>query len=117
MVDPVVRGINFGNEEEVSPMGESRVGERHTRFLKVLDEVARGDMAGVASVYRCAERLGLDFVGKEADREEIVGLVRDLQEAGYAQTAGGARTVSAERLALGGISVTEDGRSQLQASS
>ena len=98
-------------------MAESRVGERHTRFLKVLDEVARDDMTGVASVYRCAERLGLDFVGKGADREKIVGLVRDLQEAGYAQTAGGARTVSAERLALGGISVTEDGRSQLQASS
>ena len=98
-------------------MGESRVGERHKRFLKVLDEVARADMAGVASVYRCARSLGLDFVGKEADREEIVGLVRDLQEAGYAQSAGGARTVSAERLALGGISVTEDGRSRLRASS
>ena len=98
-------------------MGENGVEERHARFLKVLDELARSDMAGVASVYRCAERLGLDFVGKEADRGEIVGLVRDLQEAGYAETAGGARTVSAERLALGGISVTEDGRSWLQAAS
>ncbi|MDP9457672.1 MAG: hypothetical protein M3Q60_18305 [Actinomycetota bacterium] len=97
-------------------MGESKVGERHMRFLEVLDEVALGDISGVASVYRCAERLGLDFVGKEADREEIVGLVRDLQEAGYAKIAAGVREVNAERLALGGISLTEDGRSRIQAS-
>jgi hypothetical protein len=103
-------------KEEVCPVAESGVGERHLRFLEVLDEVARGDAAGVASVYRCAQRLGLDFVGKEADRGQIVSLVRDLQEAGYAKTAGAARTVAAERLALGGISVTEEGYRRLRAS-
>ncbi|MDP9477124.1 MAG: hypothetical protein M3R38_15830 [Actinomycetota bacterium] len=66
-------------------------------------------ISGVASVYRCAERLGLDFVGKEADREEIVGQVRNLQEAGYAKIAAGVQEVNTERLALGGISLTEDG--------
>jgi hypothetical protein len=48
-------------------------------------------ISGVASVYRCAERIGLDFVGKEADREEIVGQVRNLQEAGYARSRRGSK--------------------------
>ncbi len=44
-------------------------------------------------------------------------VVRDLQEAGYVKTARGTRAVSAERLALGGISLTEDGRSRVRSSS
>jgi hypothetical protein len=73
-------------------MPEEGLGERHRRLLRAIDEAARRDADGVATMYRAAEGVGLNPVVSQADREEFVGLVRDLQEAGYVEVIGVTRT-------------------------
>ena len=39
-------------------------------------------------MYRAAEKVGLNAVCKQADRQEFVQLARDLEEAGYVNVQG-----------------------------
>jgi hypothetical protein len=69
-------------------MPSERLQEQHLELLRAIDEVARRDAAGVATMYRAAEKVGLNAVCKQADRQEFVRLVRDLEEAGYVNVEG-----------------------------
>ncbi len=95
--------------------GEGSIGEQQERLLRTLEEVARGDISGIASVYRVSERLGVDFVANLAAREELVALTRGLQEAGYVKLLG-TDSDDEQRITHGGVSITEEGRSLLEAS-
>jgi hypothetical protein len=90
-------------------MPDEGVGQRHLQLLRAIDEVARRDAAGVATAYRAAEKVGLNIVGKEADREEFVRLARDLEDAGYVDV------YEVTYLGLrGSYSATEEGRRRLE---
>jgi hypothetical protein len=88
---------------------EEGLGERHRRLLRAIDEAARRDADGVATMYRAAEGVGLNPVVSQADREEFVSLVRDLQEAGYVEVIGVTRTGM-----RASYSATEEGRRLLE---
>ncbi len=92
-------------------MPDKRLEDRHLELLRAIDEVAQRDAAGVATMYRAAEKVGLDAVCKEADREEFVQLVRDLEEAGYVDVEG--ITYMGLRASY---SVTEEGSRRLEQS-
>lgn len=89
-------------------MPDERLEERHLELLQAIDEVARRDAAGVAAMYRVAEKVGLNTVCKQADRQEYVRLVRDLEEVGYVEVQG--ITYMGLRASY---SVTEEGRRRL----
>ncbi len=89
-------------------MPDERLEERHLELLQAIDEVARRDAAGVATMYRVAEKGGLNTVCKQADRQEYVRLVQDLEEAGYVEVQG--ITYMGLRASY---SVTEEGRRRL----
>jgi hypothetical protein len=93
----------------VGILPDEAVDQRHLDLLGAIDEEARRDAAGVATMYRAAERVGLNTVCKQADRQEFVRLVRDLEEAGY---------VAVEGITYMGLrasySVTEEGRHRLE---
>jgi hypothetical protein len=84
-------------------------GERQLELLGVLDELARNDPDGVAHMDKAAQRIGLDTVTKEADREEFERLVNALEEAGYVQAQGTDLATS-----YGMLSVTEEGHRRLE---
>ncbi len=90
---------------------DERLEERHLRLLRAIDEVARHSPAGVSTMYQAAQKVGLDAVGKEADREEFVQVVGELKEAGY---------VDVQDITYMGLrasySVTEEGRRRLEES-
>jgi hypothetical protein len=90
---------------------DERLEERHLRLLRAIDEVARHSPAGVSTIYQAAQKVGLDAVGKEADREEFVQLVGELKEAGY---------VDVQDITYMGLrasySATEEGRRRLEES-
>ena len=90
-------------------MPDQRLEDRHLELLRAIDEVAQRDAAGVATMYRAAEKVGLDAVCKEADRQEFVQLVRDLEEAGYVDVEG--ITYMGLRASY---SVTEEGSRRLE---
>jgi hypothetical protein len=90
-------------------MPDERVEEQHVELLRAIDEVAQRDAAGVATMYRAAEKVGLNTVCKQADREEFVRLARDLEEAGYVEVHG--VTYMGLRASY---SVTEEGRHRLE---
>jgi hypothetical protein len=90
---------------------DERLEERHFRLLRAIDEVARRDPAGVSTLYQAAEKVGLDTVGKEADREEFLQLVGELKEAGYVDVQG--ITYMGLRASY---SATEEGRQRLEES-
>jgi hypothetical protein len=90
-------------------MPDQSLQERHLELLRAVDEAARRDAAGVATMYRACEGVGLDAVCKEADREEFMRLVRELNEAGYVEVHG--ITYMGLRASY---SVTEDGRRRLE---
>ena len=92
-------------------MPDERLEERHRELLQAIDEVARRDAAGVATMYRAAEKVGLNAVCMEADRQEFVQLARDLEEAGYVDVQG--ITYMGLRASY---SVTEEGRRRLEES-
>ncbi len=92
-------------------MPDERLEERHLRLLRAIDEVARHSPAGVSTMYQAAQKVGLDAVGKEADREEFVQVVGELKEAGY---------VDVQDITYMGLrasySVTEEGHRRLEES-
>ena len=90
-------------------MPDERVEEQHVELLRAIDEVAQRDAAGVATMYRAAEKVGLNTVCKQADREEFVRLARDLEDAGYVEVHG--VTYMGLRASY---SVTEEGRHRLE---
>ncbi len=92
-------------------MPDQRLQERHLKLLRAIDEAARRDAAGVATMYRACEGVGLDAVCREADRQEFVRLVRELEEAGYVEVQG--ITYMGLRASY---SVTEEGRRRLEES-
>jgi hypothetical protein len=92
-------------------MPDERLEERHLELLRAIDEVARRDAAGVATMYRAAEKVGLNTVCKEADRQEFVRLARELEEAGYVDVQG--ITYMGLRASY---SVTEEGHRRLEES-
>jgi hypothetical protein len=92
-------------------MPDQSLQERHLELLRAIDEAARCDAAGVATMYRACEGVGLDAVCKEADRREFVQLARDLKEAGYVDVQG--ITYMGLRASY---SVTEEGRRRLEES-
>lgn len=92
-------------------MPDERLEKRHLRLLQAIDEVARQDPAGVSTMYQAAQKVGLNTVGKEADREEFVQLVDRLREAGYVDVQG--ITYMGLRASY---SITEEGHRRLEES-
>ncbi len=86
------------------------IGERHLQLLRVLADLARNDSAAVAQMYRAAQRMNLNTVGKQADRVGFLALVRDLEGAGCVEARGSDLTES-----FGMLWVTEEGHRQLAA--
>ncbi len=86
------------------------IGERHLELLRVLADLVRNDPAAAAQMYRAAQRMNLNTVGKQADREEFLGLVRDLEGAGCVEARGTDLSAS-----FGMLSVTKEGHRRLQA--
>jgi hypothetical protein len=85
------------------------LGERHLELLRVAADLARKDPAAIAQMYRAAQRMNLNTVGKRADRVEFLELVRDLERAGCVEVEGGGLAAS-----YGMLSVTEEGHRQLE---
>jgi hypothetical protein len=92
-------------------MPDEGLEERHLELLRAIDEVAQRDAAGVATMYRACEEAGLNPVCREADRQEFVRLVRDLEEAGYVEV----QEITYMGL-RGSYLVTEEGRYRLEES-
>jgi hypothetical protein len=88
---------------------QGEIGERHLELLWVVADLARNDPAAVAQMYRAAQRMNLNTVGKHADGVEFLALVRDLQGAGYVQVRGGGLAAG-----YGMLSVTKEGNRQLE---
>ena len=86
------------------------IGERHLELLGVVADLARNDPAAVAQMYRAAQRMNLNTVGKHADRVEFLALVQELEEAGCVEVQGGGLAAS-----YGMLSVTEEGHRQVEA--
>jgi hypothetical protein len=86
------------------------LGERHLELLRVAADLARKDPAAVAQMYRAAQRMNLNTVGKHADRVEFLELVRDLEGAGCVEVEGGGLAAS-----YGMLCVTKEGYRQLEA--
>ena len=85
-------------------MAAEEIGERHLELLRVLSELANDD-----PMDRAAQRIGLDTVTREADREEFERLVSALEGAGCVQAQGTDLVAS-----YGILSVTEEGRGRLE---
>ncbi len=86
------------------------IGERHLELLRVLTDLVGNDPAAAAQMYAAAQRMNLNTVGKQADRAEFLGLVRDLEGAGCVEARGSDLAAS-----FGLLSVTEEGYRQLEA--
>ena len=68
---------------------QGEIGERHLHLLRVVADLARNNPAAVVQMYRAAQRMNLNTLGKQSDREEFLGLVRDLEGG---RVRGGARS-------------------------
>ena len=86
------------------------LGERHLELLRVAADLTRNDPATVAQMYRVAQRMNLNTVGKQADRVEFLALVRGLEAADCVKVQGGGLAAS-----YGMLSVTEEGLRRLEA--
>ena len=89
---------------------QGEIGERHLHLLRVIADLASNDPAAVAQMYRAAQRMNLNTLGKQSDREEFLGLVRDLEGAGCVEARGADLAAS-----FGTLSVTKEGHRRLQA--
>jgi hypothetical protein len=89
---------------------QGEIGERHLHLLRVIADLARNDPAAVAQMYRVAQGMNLNTVGKQSDRVEFLGLVRDLEGAGCVEARGADLAAS-----FGMLSVTKEGHRRLQA--
>jgi hypothetical protein len=85
------------------------IGERHLELLRVVADLARNDPAAVAQMYRAAQRMNLNTVGKQEDRVEFLALVQDLERAGCVEARGAGLEAS-----YGMLSVTKEGHRQLK---
>jgi hypothetical protein len=90
-------------------VADKAIGERHVQLLEVLARLASGDPVGAANMHKAAQQIGLDSVGKQADREEFLALARDLEEAGFVKAGGTEHARS-----FGDIFVTEEGHKRAQ---
>jgi hypothetical protein len=97
-------------KESVVAEKYEEIGERHLELLGVVADLARNDPAAVAQMYRAAQRMNLNTVGKQADRVEFLALVRDLEGAGCVVVKGGGLGAS-----YGMLCVTKEGHRQLEA--
>ena len=79
-------------------------------LLRVIADLARNDPAAVVQMYRAAQRMNLNTLGKQSDREEFLGLVRDLEGAGCVEAR-----ITDLAASFGTLSVTEEGHRRLQA--
>jgi hypothetical protein len=95
-------------ERKEALVPDDGMGQRHLDLLRAIDEVARRDPAGVSTMYQAAQKIGLNPVGKAADRRECVRLARELEEAGYVEVY--AITYQGLRASY---SATEEGRRRL----
>jgi hypothetical protein len=86
------------------------IGERHLELLGVVADLASNDPAAIAQMYRAAQRMNLNTVGKRADKVEFLALVRDLENAGCVEARGADLAAS-----FGMLSVTKEGHRQLEA--
>jgi hypothetical protein len=82
---------------------------RHLELLRIAADLASNDPAAVAQMYRAAQRMNLNTVGKATDREEFLGLVRDLEGAGCVEVRGADLAAS-----YGMLCVTEEGHRRLE---
>jgi hypothetical protein len=85
------------------------IGERHLELLRVVADLARNDPAALAQMYRAAQRMNLNTVGKQADRVEFLALVRDLEGAGCVEVRGAGLAAS-----YGMLCVTNEGHRRLE---
>jgi hypothetical protein len=85
------------------------IGERQLEMLRVVADLASNDHAGVAQMYRVAQRMILNTVGKQSDRVEFLALVRNLEGAGCVEVRGGGLAAS-----YGMLCVTDEGNRQLE---
>jgi hypothetical protein len=85
------------------------LGEQHLELLQVVADLARNDPAAVAQMYRAAQRMNLNTVGKQADRVEFLALVRGLEGAGCVEVQGGGLAAS-----YGMLYVTKEGHRRLE---
>jgi hypothetical protein len=90
-------------------MAAEEIGERHLELLRVIADLARNDPAALAQMYRAAQRMNLNTVGKQADRAEFLALVRDLEGAGCVEARGAGLAAS-----YGMLSVTKEGHRRLE---
>ena len=86
------------------------IDERHLELLEVFADLAHNDPAALAQMYRAAQRMNLNTVGKAADRAEFLALVRVLEGAGCVEARGAGLTAS-----FGMLAVTEEGNRRLEA--
>lgn len=89
-------------------MAGENIGEEHLKLLGVLEDLGSNDPSGAAHFSKAAQRMGLDSVGKVADREHFERLVRALEEAGFVEVRGSDQAAS-----YGQLSVTDEGRQRL----
>jgi hypothetical protein len=89
---------------------QGEIGERHLHLLRVIADLARNDPAAMAQMYRAAQGMNLNTVGKQADRVEFLALVRDLESAGCVEAQGTDLAAS-----FGMLSVTKEGHRRLEA--
>jgi hypothetical protein len=104
-------GGGSGGEEGGPAMAADELDGRHMEMLKVLNELAENDPDGVADMDKAAQKLGMNTVGREQDREEFVARARALEEAGYVEKAGSDLAAN-----YGRLSVTEEGHKKLESS-
>jgi len=78
-------------------------------LLRITADLASDNPAVVAQMYRVAQRMNLNTVGKATDREAFLGLVRDLEGAGCVEVRGAGLAAS-----YGTLCVTEEGHRQLE---
>jgi hypothetical protein len=89
--------------------GRGEIGERHLELLRIAADLASNEPAAVAQMYRAAQRMNLNTVGKATDREEFLGLVGDLEGAGCVEVRQTDLATS-----YGVFSVTEEGHRKLE---
>ena len=68
---------------------EQKLGDRHRLLLRALHRVGRHSYLGQVYVHRLGQEMGLNTVGLEDDRAELVKLAHELEEAGYVRGSAG----------------------------
>ena len=104
---------------------EEKTGERHRLLLRALHRVGRHSSLEQVYVHRLGQEMGLNSVGLEDDRAELVKLARELEEAGYVRGSAGGYAFYKEskrepaqpenmKEAHGYYALTEEGKRNIQ---